>query len=455
MLTISVVIPVYRAEQTLSDLYRQLSDAMSKVTPVFEIIFIEDGGGDGSWPIIERLACTDHRVRGIRMSRNYGQHNALLCGIRAAKHEIILTMDDDLQHPVSEIGPMLAALTPEYDVVYGAPQEEQHGLLRDLLWQQHKIALANYGRQTARNVSAFRVFRTRLREGFKEYRSPSVSIDVLLTWTTKRFTAIKVRHEARSRGVSGYTPGKLIRHAVNLMTGFSTLPLQIASVVGFVFVFFGFCADVCASQLCDSRWLGTRIHVSRFSDCYILGGAAFRTWGFRRIPRPHAFPQHGSTALSGRRNVRFVRAGRNRRRIRFASCSGGWNCLVISKRVATESSLSAENEPHEDPHSIQHRKSHTSSAPGYLCRPSRCRRSCQQRWTIHPARAGADAGALRRATYIADHFLHRCAGDGGAAMRLRSRRRGDSSILYLRFHRKRCCAAGRHAGVRGYPAGHA
>ena len=102
--TISVVIPVYRAEQTLSDLYRQLSDAMSKVTPVFEIIFIEDGGGDGSWPIIERLACTDHRVRGIRMSRNYGQHNALLCGIRAAKHDIILTMDDDLQHPVSEIG---------------------------------------------------------------------------------------------------------------------------------------------------------------------------------------------------------------------------------------------------------------------------------------------------------------------------------------------------------------
>lgn len=241
MLTVSVVIPVYRAEQTLFDLYLQLSAAMSEITPVFEIIFVEDGGGDGSWPIIERLAGTDHRVRGIRMSRNYGQHNALLCGIRAAEHGIILTMDDDLQHPVSEIAPMLAALKPEYDVVYGAPQEEQHGLLRNLASRLTKIALAStMGAETARNVSAFRVFRTRLRDGFQEYRNPSVSIDVLLTWTTTRFTAIKVRHAMRSKGVSGYTPSKLIRHAFNLMTGFSTLPLQFASVVGFAFVLFGF-----------------------------------------------------------------------------------------------------------------------------------------------------------------------------------------------------------------------
>jgi undecaprenyl-phosphate 4-deoxy-4-formamido-L-arabinose transferase len=238
--TVSVVIPVYRAEQTLVDLHHQLSDAMSKLTPVFEIIFVEDGGGDGSWPIIETLAHTDHRVRGIRMSRNYGQHNAILCGIRAAKYGTILTMDDDLQHPVSEIAPMLEALTPEYDVVYGAPQEEQHGFLRDLASRLTKIALAGtMGADTARSASAFRVFRTRLRDGFKEYRSPTVSIDVLLTWTTTRFTAIKVRHAPRTKGESGYTPGKLVRHALNLMTGFSTLPLQIASVVGFAFVLFG------------------------------------------------------------------------------------------------------------------------------------------------------------------------------------------------------------------------
>ena len=112
--TVSVVIPVYRAEKTLPDLYVQLSAAMAQVASAFQIIFVEDGGGDGSWPIIVGLAGKDEHVR----SRNYGQHNALLCGIRAAKYEITLTMDDDLQHPVSEIAPMVAALTPEFDVVY-------------------------------------------------------------------------------------------------------------------------------------------------------------------------------------------------------------------------------------------------------------------------------------------------------------------------------------------------
>jgi undecaprenyl-phosphate 4-deoxy-4-formamido-L-arabinose transferase len=297
MLTVSVVIPVYRAEPTLLDLYSQLSDAMSKITAVFEIIFVEDGGGDGSWQIIERLAREDPRVRGIRMSRNYGQHNALLCGIRAAKYDIILTMDDDLQHPVSEIAPMLTALTPEYDVVYGSPQEEQHGLMRDLASRLTKMALAStMGAETARNASAFRVFRTRLREGFQEYRSPSVSIDVLLTWTTTRFTAIKVRHAPRTKGVSGYTPGKLIRHAVNLMTGFSTLPLQIASLVGFVFVLFGFTilAYVLANYMIRGAavpgftFLASMIAIFSGAQLFALGifGEYLARMHFRSMDRP-------------------------------------------------------------------------------------------------------------------------------------------------------------------------
>ena len=240
MLSLSVVIPVFRSEQILPELHRELVVALEAVAAPFEIICVEDGGGDRSWSVIEDLAGIDHRVRGIRMSRNYGQHNALLCGIRAARHEIVVTMDDDLQNPVSEIAPMLAALTPDYDVVYGAPQTEQHGLLRNLASRMTKIALTGaMGAETARNVSAFRVFRTRLRDGFRDYRSPHVSIDVLLTWTTSRFTAIKVRHEPRAGGQSGYTVRKLVRHAFNLMTGFSTLPLQVASLAGFVAMLFG------------------------------------------------------------------------------------------------------------------------------------------------------------------------------------------------------------------------
>jgi glycosyltransferase involved in cell wall biosynthesis len=240
MVTVSVVIPVYRAAQTLPELYRQLAPAMERSASLFEIILVEDGSRDASWSVIADLVRIDHRVRGIRLSRNFGQHNALLCGIRAARYDIVLTLDDDLQHPVTEIGLMLAALTPEYDVVYGVAKAEQHGLLRDLASRLTKIALSvAIDMKIACNVSAFRAFRTRLREGFREYRSPFVSIDILLTWTTIRFTAIKVRHAPRTAGVSGYTMNKLIRHAVNLMTGFSALPLQIASILGFAFVLFG------------------------------------------------------------------------------------------------------------------------------------------------------------------------------------------------------------------------
>jgi undecaprenyl-phosphate 4-deoxy-4-formamido-L-arabinose transferase len=174
------------------------------------------------------------------MSRNYGQHNALLCGIREARGETIVTLDDDLQHPPEEIPKLLAKLDEGFDVVYGPPEREQHGLLRDLASQITKLALEGaMGAANARQVSALRAFRTRLRDAFAEYRSPTVNIDVLLTWATTRFSAVRVRHDARQYGQSGYTPRKLVRHALNMMTGFSTRPLQLASLMGFGFALFG------------------------------------------------------------------------------------------------------------------------------------------------------------------------------------------------------------------------
>ena len=110
MNSVSVVIPVYNAEPCLEALYEQLVPAMEAIVPQFEVIMVEDHGKDNSWGIITRLAKQDTRVRGIRLSRNYGQHNALLCGIRAAQFSTIVTMDDDLQNPVSEIGKLISKL---------------------------------------------------------------------------------------------------------------------------------------------------------------------------------------------------------------------------------------------------------------------------------------------------------------------------------------------------------
>ena len=237
----SLVIPVYKSEKSLNELFERLTKIMETVSKGFEIIFVEDCGGDGSWGIIEKLCRLDSRVRGIQLSRNFGQHNALLCGIRAAMGSTIITIDDDLQHPPEEIPKLLQKLSEGFDVVYGAPQIEQHGFFRDMASQITKMVLRGaMGVKTARNVSAFRAFRAHLITAFDNYHGSFVSIDVLLTWGTKRFAAIPVAHHSRRIGKSNYTLLRLITHAFNMMTGFSILPLQLASLIGFLFTLFGF-----------------------------------------------------------------------------------------------------------------------------------------------------------------------------------------------------------------------
>src|SRR6185437_8657187 len=128
----------------------------------------------------------------------------------------------------------LEQLEHGFDVVYGAPEKEQHEFMRALASRITRLALGSaIGMDLAKNVSAFRVFRTQLREAFAGYQTPFVSIDVLLTWATCRFTAVTVDFQPRRAGFSNYSFMKLVRHALDVMTGFSTLPLQVASIIGF------------------------------------------------------------------------------------------------------------------------------------------------------------------------------------------------------------------------------
>jgi glycosyltransferase involved in cell wall biosynthesis len=238
---LSIVIPVYGSERALPELVERLRSTLSELTQTYELVLVNDCSPDGSWGTISALAKQHSWIRPINLMRNYGQHNALLCGIRAAQYEVIVTMDDDLQHPPEEIPKLLSVLAGGYDVVYGTPEHEQHGLGRDIASVITKIALQNaMGAGIARSVSAFRIFRSEVAKAFAHYEGSFVSIDVLLTWGTNRFAAIPVLHDPRRLGTSGYTVRKLITHAINMMTGFSTVPLQISSLVGFAFTLFGF-----------------------------------------------------------------------------------------------------------------------------------------------------------------------------------------------------------------------
>lgn len=238
--SISVVVPVFNSEGTLDELVSRLKTVLSQFTDEWEIILVNDGSQDESWRLVCKVARQYSWIRGIDLMRNYGQHNALLAGIREAQYSVIVTMDDDLQNPPEEIPLLLAKLHEGYDVVYGTPAREQHGPWRDLASRVTKLVLQSaMGAETARKVSAFRVFRTQVREAFANYQGPFVSIDVLLTWGTTRFAAVSVRHDPRRIGKSNYTFRKLVTHALNMMTGFSVLPLQLASLMGFCFALFG------------------------------------------------------------------------------------------------------------------------------------------------------------------------------------------------------------------------
>jgi glycosyltransferase involved in cell wall biosynthesis len=158
--------------------------------------------------------------------------------MRAARYEVTVTMDQDLQHPPEEIPTLLAEFAKGYDVVYGAPKKLPQGVVRNILTANIKQVLANVmGVSAVKNISAFRAFRTHLREAFENFKSPTLIVDVLLSWGTTRFTSVPVEiAEARS---SNYNFAGLVRAALLILIGFSTKPLRLASWIGFIMTLFG------------------------------------------------------------------------------------------------------------------------------------------------------------------------------------------------------------------------
>ncbi len=232
---------MYNGARTLETLTRRLLATLEGMRRPFEIIFVNDGSRDDSWAIIRRLAQAHAAITGIDLMRNYGQHNALLCGIRSARCDLTATLDDDLQQPPEEVPRLVEMLERDgVDVVYGAPATEQHGAFRNVSSRLMKVVMKRaLGADIAPMVSTFRVFRTGLRTAFEQNQNPQANVDVLLTWATSRFAAVTVPVAPREAGRSSYSFRSLVRHTFNMVTGFSVLPLQIATLVGFACMLFG------------------------------------------------------------------------------------------------------------------------------------------------------------------------------------------------------------------------
>lgn len=237
---LSVVIPCYRSESYLRKLAESLESSLAELIEAkslsdYEVIFVIDGSPDDVATVARTCAESNERIRVIELLRNFGQHNALIAGVRSARFETVVTMDDDLQHPPDQIWLLLEKLRDSaVDLVYAVPILEEHGLLRSAASRFVKASLALAGVPSASDVGAFRAFRTELRTGFAKVADPQVNLDVLLSWTTTRVDAVTVSMGRRATGRSTYNFRSLVHHAMNMITGYGVVPLKLATWLGFV-----------------------------------------------------------------------------------------------------------------------------------------------------------------------------------------------------------------------------
>ena len=234
---VSIVVPTYKSPTTLTELVERTE---SLGLSAFEIIIVDDGNNDATWEQIGLLSQTKKSVVGLRLGRNFGQHSALLAGVRKAKYSQIVTIDDDLQNPPEAIPNLLAKLVNGVDVVYGVSTQVRQNVWRRFTSRTTKAIFAKVlGFESAISISSFRVFRTQLREGFAGELGPHVSLDALLTWSTSRFSTLEVEHHARRVGKSNYSFTKLVRFMLDTATSYSTRPLRLATTIGFITTLFG------------------------------------------------------------------------------------------------------------------------------------------------------------------------------------------------------------------------
>jgi dolichol-phosphate mannosyltransferase len=232
---ISVVIPVYKAENCLHELYKRLKSSLELIDDDFEIILVEDCGGDRSWEIILELANQDPRVKGIQFSRNFGQHYGITAGLDHCAGDWVVVMDCDLQDRPEEIPRLYNKAQEGYDVVLAKRKNRQHPLLKKLiarLFYQvfNYLADLNYDSE----VGNFRIISRKVLSNFRLIREQLRFFGGLVDWMGYPTASIEVKHDPRLEGKSTYTFKKLWKLAIDTIIAYSDKPLRLSIKIGFI-----------------------------------------------------------------------------------------------------------------------------------------------------------------------------------------------------------------------------
>ncbi|MBO9170451.1 glycosyltransferase family 2 protein [Rhizobium sp. L245/93] len=235
-LKLSVVIPAYGSELTLAELVLQLEAVLSSAASVmgnYEIILVCDHSPDGTWEVIKQLTSTRPKVSGILLRMNAGQHNALMAGFARAAGDIIVTMDDDLQHSPSDIPKLLEKISVGHDVVYARFKNRNHAA-----WKvagsrfNNRIAAYLMNKPADLYLSPFRAFKSVICRDILSYSGPYVYVDGLILSVTRNIASVEVDHFERFAGTSRYGLKKSISLWLKMATSFSLVPLRLTSLLG-------------------------------------------------------------------------------------------------------------------------------------------------------------------------------------------------------------------------------
>lgn len=239
-LDVSVVVPVYGAVDALAELASRLDTALAAAGLSYELIFVDDRGDPRAWSHISQLSAQQTRIRGIRLTRNFGQHAATICGMLAATGRCVITMDEDLEHPPEAVPDLVAACDDNHPLVYGVFPRRTHRGWRNLSSEAMRRTLKLAFPDLNESYTSFRAVRSDLAHRLASFELNRPYIDGMLSWLTRSVATVDVAHGARVHGQSTYTPRKLIAHAVNIFITFSPLPLRMAAYCGAAIAFLSF-----------------------------------------------------------------------------------------------------------------------------------------------------------------------------------------------------------------------
>lgn len=234
---LTILIPVYNGALTIAKLVDVVIETLSTTTNLHEIVLVNDGSQDNSHQVIlDIIERHPTYITYVQLFRNFGEHNAVMCGLNHVTGDAVVIIDDDFQNPPSEITPLVTKLLQGYDVVYSYYEKKQHNWFRNFGSKiNDRVATILLSKPANLYLSSFKAISVPLVKIIIQYAGPFPYIDGLILRSTTNIGTQLVKHEQREEGKSGYTFGKLLSLWLNMFTGFSVMPLRIATYLGFFF----------------------------------------------------------------------------------------------------------------------------------------------------------------------------------------------------------------------------